>query len=336
MNFTKQMILALTFIFLFCKPVLSQDIPWESLYAQAGQLINEGKFEDGTRIARKALKAAELTTDQKDLKVALSLKVLIHYFMLQGKFKEAEPFVQQAAGIAQDDANMLNNLAMIYTEAGNFPEAEKISERAVHLAEMKFGSNSSEMTESLSTLAGVYRTEGKYEQALPLYERVLDLWKTELGEKHPNTVFTMGNLGSVYGALGEYDRADLLLEKVLSIHKSTLPKDHPTFALSLRELGKLRIREGRFVAAESYLKEALKIQEKSLGKSHPEVGATLARFGLLYRLQKDFKQAESFYKRSHKIFEKVYGADNPYTQDIEKELQVLGEQRENNAKNRGK
>lgn len=307
--------------------LFSQNNSWETLYGQAGRMLDSGKYRDGISVARKALRAAETTFGSKHEAVALSLNLLAYYYVLQGDFWKAESLVDQALAIKRDEPSILMNQAIVYAEEGKFQQAETAAHRAIDLSENRFGEQDGRVAESLSTLAEVYRIEGKLDSAEPIYQRALALWRRTLSEDHPNIIRTLGNLGSVYAGLGDELEAERLLKQVLSAQESTLSSDHPQLALSLRELGKFYMGQGDFDQAETLLNRALDIQEKSLGRDHAETAGTVARFAQLYQLEGKLDEAESFYRRALKIYEKIYGPQNIYFLALKSNMELLSEAR---------
>ena len=101
----------------------------------------------------------------------------------EGKLQEAVPPCRQALAIVEravgpyhpDVANILNTLAGIYEDLGDYAEAERLAQRSVAIMEAMTGSLEVEMVrvQSLCTLAGIYRLQGRYGEAEPLYQQAL-------------------------------------------------------------------------------------------------------------------------------------------------------------------
>ena len=83
-------------------------------------------------------------------------------------------------------ANSLNNLALLYHEQGRYAEAEPLLQRALHISEQQLGSEHSDTASSLNNLAGLYESQGKYVEAEPLYQRALVIRERQLGPAHPH------------------------------------------------------------------------------------------------------------------------------------------------------
>jgi hypothetical protein len=96
----------------------------------------------------------------------------------EGRLQEAVPLCRQALALVEravgphhpDVANILNSLAGLYAELGDYAEAEGLAQRSVALMEDLRGSIELEVlrVQSLGTLAGSYRVQGRYAEAEPL------------------------------------------------------------------------------------------------------------------------------------------------------------------------
>jgi len=91
-------------------------------------------------------------------------------------------------------------------EQGKYQEALPFAQKAVRLAETKFGKESGDTSVYLSNLGSLYATLGDYDKAEPLYERALEIIEKALGPDHPSVATSVGNLGTLYINLGDYDK----------------------------------------------------------------------------------------------------------------------------------
>jgi tetratricopeptide (TPR) repeat protein len=87
-----------------------------------------------------------------------------------------------------DVANVLNTLAGVHEDQSEYPEAERLYQRAVKIMENAVGDADVEQLriQSLRNLAGIYRVQGKYKKADLLYRQALAAAQKTLGPTPPD------------------------------------------------------------------------------------------------------------------------------------------------------
>jgi tetratricopeptide (TPR) repeat protein len=117
-----------------------------------------------------------------------------------------------------DVANILNNLAGICEDQGNYAEAARLAQRAVAILEPVTGSPDLELlrVESLRTLAGVYRA--------------LALAEATLGPDHLETATCLNNLAVLYKYTAQFATAARLYRRALAITTRVLGPERPDVA----------------------------------------------------------------------------------------------------------
>ena len=124
------------------------------------------------------------------------------------RLQEAVPLCRQVLALVEravslhhpDAANILNTLAGIYEDLGNYAEAERLSQRSVAMMEEVTGSIEMEVLrlQSLGTLAGIYQVQGRCAEAERLYGRALAIKEKVLGPNHAVMAMTLNNLAVLY------------------------------------------------------------------------------------------------------------------------------------------
>ncbi len=120
-------------------------------------------------------------------------------------------------GTPQEEARRLNKQAVELYQAGRYPEALPLAQRALAIDEKALGPEHPDTAASLNNLAGLYQAMGTFDQALPLYQRTLKIREKALGPEHPDTAASLNNLAAIYWAMAIYDQALPLYQRAVGI-----------------------------------------------------------------------------------------------------------------------
>ena len=108
---------------------------------------------------------------------------------------------------------LMNQLAMLLHDQGNYKEAEPLHKRALAGFEELLGSNHSSTLSSVNNLADLLKKQGKLEEAIPLFERELRGMKEIHGIKHSDTIYSAKNLVEILKQQGRADEAHILIQE---------------------------------------------------------------------------------------------------------------------------
>ncbi len=152
-------------------------------------------------------------------------------------------------------AQVLNNLANLYTELGQYAKAEPLYRRSLEIKEAKLGKDHPHVADSLNNLAILYHRLGQYAKAEPLYCRSLEIYEAKLGKDHPFVADALHELATLYQQLGQLEKAEPLYRRSLEIREARLGRDHPDMASSLNNLA-------LFEAGQQHWDEASRLFER--------------------------------------------------------------------------
>jgi len=158
-----------------------------------------------------------------------------------------EPLYQRALRIYEaarepnppDVARVLNNLAILYSDQGQYERAKPLHQRALRIRLATLGPNHPDVVNSLNDLAILYRSQGLYEHAQLLFQRTLRARLTALSFNHPDVANSLNDLAILYRSQGLYEHAEPLFQSALRIRQASLGHDHPYVANSLHDLALL-------------------------------------------------------------------------------------------------
>ncbi|HZH32001.1 MAG TPA: CHAT domain-containing protein [Pyrinomonadaceae bacterium] len=262
--------------------------------------------------------------------VAHALANLAPLYQNMGRFKEAESCLlralkilekppgisdkqfQQPDEVAVQTGQVLNNLATLYQETGDYVGAEKYLLRSLALREQLLGRDHPHTAITLNNLATLYRVKGDLKRAEGMLLQSLEvLRKAHKDDDNLDVAALVNNLADVYRERGEYARAEELLAKVLEIRERVHRGEHPDVALSLNNLASLYAERGDGERAGALMRRALLMYERLLGAEHPDVGYVLNNLGMLSKAQGDYNRAEEMLRRALEIRSKALGGKHP-------------------------
>lgn len=91
----------------------------------------------------------------------------------------------------------LDRLAEMYRIQGKFEEAERYLQWSLGIEEERYGPGHPQVAARLNNLAANYRARGMYEQAEPLYKRTLNNWEKRLGPDNSLVLFALENYADI-------------------------------------------------------------------------------------------------------------------------------------------
>jgi tetratricopeptide (TPR) repeat protein len=207
-------------------------------------------------------------------------------------------------GILNDKLDMLR-------ASNRFPEAIRIAETALTLAQRAFQPGEPKYTLSLEKLGQLHDQAGDraaakpylvkahafLEKAEPFDDRAVFRSARRLG-------FVCDNLGETEAELGYYEAAFKAGARLADIPYSDLGTILNNVALIYRKTGRQK-------AAEPYYLHALEIYEKQLGPEHPDVASVLNNLAVFYTNERRFAEAEKTHLRALAIREKFHPPTHP-------------------------
>lgn len=206
---------------------------------------------------------------------------------------------------------ILNDKLEMLRTSKQLPEAIRVAEAALDLAQRVFPANDAKIAASLETLGQLHGQADNWaaakpflikaheciESADPVDEHALYRSARRLG-------FLYDNLAETETALGHYETAFKAGAKLEDIPYSDLGTILNNVALIYR-------RTGRQKAAEPYYVQALEIYERQLGPDHPDVASVLNNLAVFYTNERRFAEAEKTHLRALSIREKAHPPTHP-------------------------
>ncbi len=173
-----------------------------------------------------------------------------------------------AGGVMADDLSDAQDRGTELLRAGRYAEALPHFEKALDLAEARFGPEDPAVANDLNNLAETQRLLQRYDNAEQLYLRAIMIDERQRGADDPGLAATLNNLALVYKAQGRYPDAERLYLRSLAILEKALGPNSPDVAKSLNNLAVLYRTQGQVEKARPLQERALVVAEKVLGRDN--------------------------------------------------------------------
>ena len=175
-------------------------------------------------------------------------------------------WLAMAAGIAMaDDLADAQDRGLELFRAGRYSEALPHFEKALDLAEARYGAEDPSVAYDLNNLAETQRLLERYDRAEQLYLRAIMIDEKGGGTPGQGLATSLNNLALVYKAEGRTADAERLYLRSLSMFERALGPNHPDVAKSLNNLASLYRSAGQPEKARPLQQRAVAIAERSLG-----------------------------------------------------------------------
>ena len=271
---------------------LPSDAPELALGRQhlASVLADQGEFEDSQALLRSAVEGLE-----------------------EGGSLEGEDLEDEEREAASVLSNVLNDLATLRFQFGDFEAAEKDYQRALELRTQLFGPDSIDVARILNNLAVLSWQLGDYEKARSSYQRSLAVHESMLGADHPDLSALLNNLGILERNLGRAEAAVDLHGRALAIATTSLGDRHRDVAAIQSSYALALVALDRLEEAQPLFESAYAIQSETLGADSFEIGRTLGSLGDLLRRRGELDRARSMLQRARRLLAAQLGEDHPWT-----------------------
>lgn len=267
----------------------------------------QGKFPEAEASFGRAIDILRKPSNMNFRYMAECLDGLAGSCSMQGKYAEAEGFYLEALAICDNDsagiraateADILNNLAVLYYNQGRYGDAEDLYTEALELMRQTLREGDTDLAGALNNLAALYVEMGRYDEAEPVYREALRIRQEALAADHPDIAESMHNLGNLCRNRDRYDEAEEYYRQALAMIENSFGKDHIYAAESLDGLATTYMQQGRLGEAEAQFALAMAIRDGGLPEDHPDIADICESFTMCRRLQKESAGALDLSRRA--------------------------------------
>jgi Tfp pilus assembly protein PilF len=162
----------------------------------------------------------------------------------------------------------LHRFGDVFSNHGQFDEAEKMYQRALQGREKAWGLEHTSTLATVNNLGNLYKSLGRLDEAEKMYQRALQGKEKAWGLEHTSTLNTVNNLGNLYKSLGWLDEAEKMYQRALQGKEKAWGLEHTSTLDTVNNLGILYADLGRLDEAEKMYQQALQGFEKRFGYEH--------------------------------------------------------------------
>jgi len=174
-----------------------------------------------------------------------------------------------------------NELAIKFTQEGNFDKALTYMNQAVELQKKDSGEMTGRMISLLGNIGKIYYLKGDQQTWLSYSEKILEMKKKVYGVNHEQTAESFEELGKVYLEMDKPIKGLVFLERALDIRRKVSGEDDAGTADVLDTVGacymKAEIAEGLELR-----EKALDIRLRTLGQEHEKTAKSYDELGDCY------------------------------------------------------
>jgi tetratricopeptide (TPR) repeat protein len=276
---------------------------WVALTGQAIQRWRRWQASPFLEVVEQLIEEGEPFLSVTSASYGTYLLLYSRYVEQEARVKEAQALLETALKVLEqaddpaDLAAVLNNLADIYRQQGNFTLALEYLERALALFEQV--GDSADIAFALNNIGLIYDAQGEAVQALPYYERALYLFEQV---DNPAAIATvLNNIGTIYLSHREFVQASRLFERALILDEQVGHLAEK--AIILNNIGESYRHQKKLEQALPYYERALTINKQL--NNLAEIATSLNNTGLIYHLQGKVAQALPYYERALAINEQL-------------------------------
>ena len=206
---------------------------------------------------------------------------------------------------------ILNDKLDMLRASNRFPEAVRVAQAALDLAERAFKPGDRDYTTSLEKIGELYDESGDRAAAKPYLIKAHGFLEKAEPQDIRALFRSTCRLGFLCDHLGETDAAIRYYDSALKLGANLDDVSYSELGTMLNNVALIYRRTGRSKGAEPYYVRALEIYEKQLGPDHPDVASVLNNLAVFYTNERRFAEAEKTHVRALAIREKAHPPTHP-------------------------
>lgn len=244
------------------------------------------------------------------IRYPIALLKLGMFYRERSRFKDAEPLLEQALTLAQqqlrdspDLAYAYNDLGLVEIDLKRYDRAESLLKTALKIRESQAGVDKDLLAISHDNLGNLYIAMGRLPEAEEHLLKALPLFREKLGDSAPDTLICVENLSDLYKRTNRQEKAIDLLSATLTAAKSRKNENQDLVDLLLRR-GNLYLDTRRFSEAEADFEQVLADPNVLRSEGDPRLLRALLDLGHLYGEVREYAKGDAVLHRAQTLEER--------------------------------
>jgi tetratricopeptide (TPR) repeat protein len=206
---------------------------------------------------------------------------------------------------------ILNDKLETLRATNHLPEAIRVGETLLDLAQRAFSAQDSAYGATLEKLGQLYDQNGDRNAAKIYLVKAHEVFEKP-EKRDPRALFRSARrLAFLCDSLGQTGEAVRYYEQAIETGTQLPDLPYSDLGTMLNNVALIYRKTGRQKAAEPYYLHALQIYEKQLGPNHPDVASVLNNLAVFYTNERRFAEAEKIHLRALAIREKFHPPAHP-------------------------
>jgi tetratricopeptide (TPR) repeat protein len=206
---------------------------------------------------------------------------------------------------------ILNDKLEMLRASDRLPEAIRVAETALELAQRAFSPGALQIAFSFERLGQLHDQRGDRAGAKAALEHAHVLFEKSQPPNPRSLYRSARRLAYLCDNLGQEEDAIRYYEKAIQAGSQLSDLPHSDLGTMLNNVALIYRKSGRQKAAEPYYKQALEIYVKQLGPEHADVASVLNNLAVFYTNERRFEEAEKTHLRALAIREKIHPPGHP-------------------------
>ena len=208
-------------------------------------------------------------------------------------------------------AEMFTTIGYLYTNLGEYENAEPLFAEAIRLLNEVHGESHPEVYKTMHAFGMYYVETGNLEKASTLISEAYEGYTKTETKPDIETVIMINNLGLIYHRLGEYHKAREFYLKALDVIPD-VKEAHVQHTRILNNLGFVTEHLGDLKTAKTYYWQALDLKIKLLGERNSSVAIGLNNLGRVLLKEGELDSAGYYHNKALELRKDLYGGDHQY------------------------
>lgn len=225
-------------------------------------------------------------------------------FLKTLQYEKAREAFQQAVSLDPSNIEAWLQLGFMERKMGNYHEALEKANKALKIAEEKFGEKHAFVAKSCNDIGLAYNHLAGSKKSFEFHNKALQIRLELFGELHLDVAESYHNLARAYTTCDIFiskkealETGLQLYQKAFAIRLKELGEKHADVAQTMNNIGLVSFKLKNFNESLQLHQKVLKIRINELGENHPDVAQSYSNIALNYfKLNEPHKALQMFQK----------------------------------------